>query len=151
MKLMIYDTSLEPTPINWAKSCPNSHNPNRGSNGENIYWYYSSVKATVPTIDIGKAIDAWYSEVSLVKTFPTTYGGSGSIGHYTQVVWALSDRLACGTSVCLKSSTYTTTVVCNYGPPGNYIGKPIYSTGDPCSKCESGFSCSQSYPGKILS
>jgi hypothetical protein len=72
---MIYDTSIEAIPIDWAKTCPNSHNPESEEFGENIYWYYSSVKANVASIDIIKAVDAWYSEVKLVKTFPKTFGG----------------------------------------------------------------------------
>jgi hypothetical protein len=42
MKLMVYDSREESIPVNWAKTCPNDHNPNRGDYGENIYFQWDS-------------------------------------------------------------------------------------------------------------
>jgi pathogenesis-related protein 1 len=43
-------------------------------------------------------------------------------GHYTQMVWRDTNALGCGQSTC---SQYLI-VVCNYAPPGNYIGRRPY-------------------------
>ncbi|KAE9414467.1 hypothetical protein Angca_008594 [Angiostrongylus cantonensis] len=66
-----------------------------------------------------------------------------AIGHYTQMVWEGSYKLGCGVAVCPDK----TLVVCQYSPPGNYIGSIMYATGEPCKsdedcKCD-GCKCSQ--------
>ena len=45
-----------------------------------------------------------------------------SCGHYTQVVWANTLSVGCGVAVCPTG----TIVVCNYAPPGNYVGEKPY-------------------------
>lgn len=51
---------------------------------------------------------------------------SNGCGHYTQVVWRGTRFVGCGYSTC-RSDGYTFEVwVCNYDPPGNYIGQTPY-------------------------
>jgi pathogenesis-related protein 1 len=51
---------------------------------------------------------------------------SSGCGHYTQVVWRGTRFVGCGYSTC-QSQGYTFEVwVCNYDPPGNYIGQTPY-------------------------
>ncbi|KAI7727963.1 hypothetical protein M8C21_002808 [Ambrosia artemisiifolia] len=45
-------------------------------------------------------------------------------GHYTQVVWNTTERVGCGKSKC--DNGWANFVVCNYDPPGNYIGSYPY-------------------------
>ena len=47
-------------------------------------------------------------------------------GHYTQVVWRASRRVGCGHSVCRKGEWTWHLLVCNYDPPGNYMGRKPY-------------------------
>ncbi|XP_022973601.1 basic form of pathogenesis-related protein 1-like [Cucurbita maxima] len=49
----------------------------------------------------------------------------GECGHYTQMVWWSSVRLGCARMRCKANSQF---VVCNYDPPGNYIGKKPYDS-----------------------
>lgn len=44
------------------------------------------------------------------------------MGHFTQVIWTGSTKVGCGQAASLgkKGGVYT---VCNYDPPGNYIGQ----------------------------
>lgn len=48
---------------------------------------------------------------------------SNGCGHYTQVVWRNTTELGCGFATC---SNGTELWVCNYTPPGNYVGMLPY-------------------------
>jgi hypothetical protein len=44
--------------------------------------------------------------------------------HFTQVVWASSQRVGCGVARCSQDGTFTSEiVVCKYSPPGNVAGQ----------------------------
>ncbi|KAF5760287.1 putative CAP domain-containing protein [Helianthus annuus] len=45
-------------------------------------------------------------------------------GHYTQVVWKNTTKVGCGKSRCTDGKSNM--IVCNYDPPGNYIGEYPY-------------------------
>lgn len=49
-----------------------------------------------------------------------------TVGHYTQLVWAKSNRLGCGSRNYNDGTWKWRYLVCNYGPTGNWIGEPIY-------------------------
>ena len=71
------------------------------------------------------------------QNYHGTNGCSGTVGHYTQVMWAASARLGCG---------YTATggTLCNYAPGGNFAGSTMLQNGVACSNCPSAFpSCNQ--------
>ena len=36
---------------------------------------------------------------------------------------------------------YKQMIVCNYAIGGNAAGKPMYKIGEPCSECDSGYTC----------
>lgn len=50
---------------------------------------------------------------------------SNGCGHYTQLIWRNTERVGCGYSTCQGDYTYEVWV-CNYDPPGNYIGQTPY-------------------------
>jgi len=52
-------------------------------------------------------------------------------GHYTQVVWRTSVELGCGMTNCTANNPFGgggswQLWVCNYSPPGNYVGEKPY-------------------------
>lgn len=51
---------------------------------------------------------------------------SNGCGHYTQVVWRDTERVGCGYSTCRSQGLSFEVWVCNYDPPGNYIGRTPY-------------------------
>ena len=57
---------------------------------------------------------------------------------------ALSLQVGCGVAGFQSGKWWKRLVACNYGAAGNWIGKPMYIKGDPCSKCQAGTKCTES-------
>jgi pathogenesis-related protein 1 len=84
-----------------------------------------------------EAVDGWVAEVACwdfgtisgtesCDTACVTDLNSNGCGHYTQVVWRNTRRVGCGYSTC-QSGRFTYEIwVCNYDPPGNFIGQEPY-------------------------
>jgi len=152
MKKLKWSDELAKIAQRWADQCPQGHDHNRGSpdfpkepgqnkadawsSGNNFDW------------ELEKKVQAWYDEVkdwpaSNVGAFSSN-GASGTIGHYTQVVWADTEYVGCGVIYYKDGSDfaanypYRKTLVCNYYPPGNYRGQPVYQIGAAGSSCPNG-------------
>lgn len=78
-------------------------------------------------------IKAWHNEYKDFKYNNKKYVFK-KIGHYTQMVWAETNRIGCGYKRCRDYYLY----ICNYYPYGNYVNKisKPYISGKPCSKCK---------------
>jgi len=95
--------------------------------GENLAWFWGNS----PTAEA--VVQAWASE-SLCYTYGRFMNGdkcesecdsSGGCGHYTQLVWRETSLLGCGMAVC-DTDVPQEIWVCNYDPPGNFIGEYPY-------------------------
>lgn len=100
------------------RGCDLQHRPSRGADaqkyGENLYW--SSGMKSTPNGVVGE----WVAER---KDFDIkTNRCRGVCGHYTQVVWRKSTRVGCAMATCGEAEVW----VCNYDPPGNYVGERPY-------------------------
>lgn len=84
--------------------------------GENIYTGTAGHFAAVD------AARAWESEKKLYDGGVLKQSNWKPAGHYTQMVWRDTRMLGCGEAVCNRMLM----VVCNYDPPGNYIGRKPY-------------------------
>lgn len=51
--------------------------------------------------------------------------GSSGCGHYTQLIWRDTRRVGCGYATCEDGYIYEIWV-CNYDPPGNFVGQTPY-------------------------
>nr|AHW81904.1 pathogenesis-related protein [Morus alba var. atropurpurea] len=89
-----------------------------GPYGENIAWSSGDLSAA-------GAVGMWVAEKSLYDYYSNTCVGRNPMGclHYTQVVWRKSTRLGCAKVRCNSGGSF---VICNYNPPGNYIGQRPY-------------------------
>lgn len=68
-------------------------------------------------------------------------------GHYSQIIWADTNRVGCGFTSFRDNGTFETNLyVCNYGPAGNFVGLPSYKVGEPCSQCPANTACSTRFP-----
>ncbi|RNA32892.1 Golgi-associated plant pathogenesis-related 1-like [Brachionus plicatilis] len=84
--------------------------------GENLAVWYSSAETDCSAM-ARKFVKMWYDEISLYNY--NNPGFTKETGHFTQVVWKSSTKLGCGISI----NDGKTFGVCNYTPPGNYIGQ----------------------------
>ena len=75
-----------------------------------------------------------------IESFSTN-STNATIGHYTQLVWGNTEFIGCGAIYYKENYANTSrypfrqTLICNYHPPGNYLGKPVYLIGEPGSAC----------------
>ncbi|XP_023570733.1 peptidase inhibitor R3HDML [Octodon degus] len=71
--------------------------------------------------------------------------------HYTQMVWASSNRLGCAIHTCDSINVWGSTwyqasyLVCNYASKGNWLGQAPYKMGIPCSACPRSYEGSSCY------
>ena len=106
----------------WANGCVYNHNPSNGGRGENIF-------ASAGTSTAEMVVKAWADEAPQYNY--ETNKCSGVCGHYTQIVWASTTSVGCGMKACSTGSPFKGFTdwelwVCNYSPPGNYVGKKPY-------------------------
>ncbi|XP_076759286.1 venom allergen 5-like [Xylocopa sonorina] len=130
MKTMVWDDALANVAQRWANQCHFGHDSCR--NDARFYvGQNAALTGTTGTVKTSPADIAqmWYDEVSKMnKNQVQKFVFSENVGHYTQLVWANSDRLGCGKIVYKPNNWTYYYVVCNYGPGGNIIGEPIYMT-----------------------
>ncbi|TYI99944.1 hypothetical protein E1A91_A13G053300v1 [Gossypium mustelinum] len=67
-------------------------------------------------------------------------------GHYTQVIWRNSVRLGCAKARCNNGGTF---IVCNYDPPGNFIGQRPIDVNQSISRAISPSAAPAPYFGKL--
>ncbi len=103
--------------------------------GENIALRGTTQRGS--TFSAEEAVAGWVAEEAC-WTFGTIQGSercdtacieslnSNGCGHYTQVVWRDTQFVGCGYSTCQDDGYFYEIWVCNYDPPGNYIGQTPY-------------------------
>ena len=127
MRKLVWSDQLAAVAQNYADTCTWAHNPNRNAQagypaGENLY--ASSVSQTTEVLVSGT--QGWYDEI-LGYNFATGSCDTSVVpmcGHYTQVVWAATTTLGCGTATCgdISGAGFGGTIlVCNYAPPGRCL------------------------------
>ena len=125
---LVWDSELAAVSVAWAAQCSDvefpeglvDHNDGRSDNypgyvGENIY--ASSGGSTGPA-----AVASWMGEKRFYNYDANECTDGEICGHHTQVMWAKSLRLGCALQDC-PSLKYSSTIVCNYSPGGNFNGE----------------------------
>ncbi len=88
----------------------------QGRYGENQAW--SSGRSLSP----GAVVGLWVAEGSDYNPRANRCRPSKRCGHYKQIVWRETAWLGCAVARCARSEVW----VCNYDPPGNYVGERPY-------------------------
>eukprot|EP00092_Neocalanus_flemingeri_P017311 GFUD01018723.1.p1 GENE.GFUD01018723.1~~GFUD01018723.1.p1 ORF type:complete len:419 (+),score=119.43 GFUD01018723.1:73-1257(+) len=153
MKEMVWDSELAVVAQAHADQCVFEHDCSdcrrveRFGVGQNLYIYKQSLRRAAT--DWERAITDWYEEVTIFsnkKVEPFKF--RAAIGHYSQMVWADTDKVGCGATSYREGKWFSTLYTCNYGPNGNYIRGQMYRQGTSCSACpQDSYECSQEYPG----
>lgn len=145
MEYMTWDTELERSSESWASQCYWEHGPGYllPTIGQNLGVHWGRYRP--PTFHV----QAWYDEVSDYRYpypqecnpwCPFTCVGPVCT-HYTQVVWATSNKVGCAINLCINMNVWGQIweqgvyLVCNYSPKGNWWGHAPYKHGPPCSAC----------------
>ena len=95
--------------------------------GENLWWasprVWSDGIKEVQNITIGRVVKDWADEKPFYNYQKNTCKAGEQCGHYTQIVWRETTEVGCAYQQCSDKSQLW---VCNYNPPGNYIGERPY-------------------------
>ncbi|KAM9330211.1 peptidase inhibitor 16-like [Gastrophryne carolinensis] len=133
MKALTWDKTLEQLATSYAAKCIWDHNEERGFRGENLFIMSGS------NLDVDMGLDDWHRERDFYNFTANTCAEGQMCGHYTQMVWAGTERVGCGEKFCETLDGFEfgnmTLLVCNYEPPGNFEGEQPFSVGEPCSAC----------------
>ena len=119
LKPLVWSDRVAATAQDWANALMISgHFAHRPKNryGENLYETRGR-RATA-----ADAFEAWSSEVKMYDYKSNACHHGGQCGHYTQIVWSSTRELGCGVARSPSREIW----VCNYSPPGNYIGQRPY-------------------------
>jgi len=109
----------------WAENCRFEHNPGRGDDmGENLY---ATTRASDTPLLVVKA---WASEAPDYDYASNTCASGKVCGHYTALVWRDTRQVGCASARCTRNSPFAVSTwyhwVCNYTPPGNFVGERPY-------------------------
>ncbi|WP_309891607.1 CAP domain-containing protein [Archangium sp.] len=111
----------------WANQCQFEHNQKRGKFGENL-----AAAAPPGSKTDREAVLDWASEVADYSYASNKCAPGKMCGHYTQLVWSNTTQVGCATALCTKNSPFGAQFpkwrlwVCNYAPPGNFVGQKPY-------------------------
>ncbi|PZR10803.1 MAG: hypothetical protein DI536_19200 [Archangium gephyra] len=122
LPLVSWSASAASLAEDWARRCVFEHR-DPSDLGENLH-----ASSREPTIT--EVIQGWAAEKSDYTYTTNTCRVGKQCGHYTQVVWRSSVGIGCATQRCTTGSPFGSgtwfLVVCNYDPPGNFIGQKPY-------------------------
>ncbi|XP_056089987.1 peptidase inhibitor 16-like isoform X2 [Rhinichthys klamathensis goyatoka] len=134
MQKVVWDETLRVVAEAYAAKCIWDHNPDlqKLTLGENLYLTTGPFNATAATV-------SWFEE-NVDYNYENKFCPEDKMcGHYTQMVWADTNRIGCATHFCDTVEglgfSKSTLLVCDYYPQGNVPGHFPYVSGEPCSKC----------------
>ena len=119
VKNIFYSDILAEVAYEWAlklqeEGCAFKHSNN--SYGENLFM------GTMGHYSVSDAIEAWADERKDYNYKKNQCKDGKVCGHYTQIVWQNTTEVGCAKVICNESEIW----VCNYNPPGNFIGQKPY-------------------------
>lgn len=101
----------------WANNLASRNVMQHRSNnryGENLYACFGKTNVSGE-----EAVISWYNEIKDYRFGQASPSPGPVVGHFTQVVWKSSKQLGVG----IARNGNNVYVVCNYDPPGNFMGQ----------------------------
>jgi hypothetical protein len=113
---LTWNNKLAEFAAEWAtqkgkQGCKMVHRPNN-QYGENLFWSLGM------DFDPAYAVDQWGAE-KYDYNDELVGQEKAMVGHYTQMVWRTTTEVGCAAYQCSEKIL----IVCNYNPPGNYMGQ----------------------------
>ncbi len=119
----------------WANECSFGHNPSAssqyaalgGSGGLG-----EDVAAGAPSESVANAVASWVNEAQYYDHATNSCASGEVCGHYTQIVWKNTTAVGCAQAHCTTNSPFGASFptwdmsVCDFNPPGNYVGESPY-------------------------
>lgn len=116
---LTWSDALAATAKDWAQHLLAAgkfeHRPNN-KYGENLF----EIRGAPATP--AEVVEDWASEAKDYNAADNTCRAGAVCGHYTQLVWRSTKRVGCAVAKGKGKEVW----VCNYDPPGNYIGQRPY-------------------------
>jgi hypothetical protein len=104
------------------------HSKPDGKYGENLFWasavLWTDGKRELQQVKPKKVVDDWANERNDFDYAHNRCATGKVCGHYTQVVWRSTTTVGCAVAVC--GNTLDQIWVCQYQPPGNWVGQKPY-------------------------
>jgi hypothetical protein len=91
-----------------------------------------NIAAGAPTQSISDAVASWVNEGADYDHATNSCASGKDCGHYTQVVWKSTTAAGCAQVHCTTNSPFGSGFpewdysVCDYNPPGNWVGQSPY-------------------------
>lgn len=116
---LVWSDRAESQATGWARvlsqRCDIEHSRGAGF-GENLFM------GTLGYYDELDGVKSWEEEKRFYSGQPLSRELVPRVGHYTQMIWPDTRELGCATSTCNNMMI----LVCNYYPPGNYLGEAAW-------------------------
>lgn len=134
---LIWSTRMQAYAEEWAKHLANNNackmqhrsaaNNDPLNAGENLYWAgplrWSDGRTEQQQVKPQDVVQLWADERADYNYSTNSCAPGKVCGHYTQVVWRNTTEVGCGMAVCPDKGQIW---VCNYNPPGNWVGQLPY-------------------------
>jgi hypothetical protein len=121
---LVWNDVVATSAAGWASKCKFQHNPAK-KYGENLFMEGKVDKNLTNVVVLG--VDAWYSEVKNINWKAIAW--SQKTGHVMQLLWNSTRQVGCAIQYCGNKWTF---FVCEYNPPGNYLGREKQNVRPPC-------------------
>ena len=129
-----YSTELAASAQEWANHlkesnhCQMEHSKPDGRYGENLFWAsavgWSDGRREMQKVSPKTVVDDWGNERTDYNYKNNSCAKGKMCGHYTQLVWKSTTTVGCAVALC--KDTLVQVWVCQYQPPGNWVGKKPY-------------------------
>lgn len=116
---LIWNEDLAIYALEWAENLTQKNNglvhrkPNKY--GENLAYFFGE--------DVSKGVLNWNEEKLIYIYEEIDKFNYKETGHYSQIIWKKTTEVGCG---CVRNKDGVLFLVCNYNPPGNFLGEKPY-------------------------
>nr|Q2L6Z1.1 RecName: Full=Venom allergen 5; AltName: Full=Antigen 5; AltName: Full=Cysteine-rich venom protein; Short=CRVP; Flags: Precursor [Vespula maculifrons]ABC73068.1 venom allergen 5 [Vespula maculifrons] len=130
MKNLVWNDELAYVAQVWANQCQYGHDTCRDvakyQVGQNVALTGSTAAKYENPVNLVKMWENEVKDYNPKKKF--SENNFIKIGHYTQMVWANTKEIGCGSMKYTENKWHYHYLVCNYGPSGNFGNEELYQT-----------------------